>query len=349
MGDSGPGLLTDLLKQVSRSFYLTLRILPAPIRPQISLAYLLARATDTIADTQVIPVSERLLSLQQLRNRILGVDSAALNLAEFTRHQGSPAEWMLLERIEDALNALTQFSEEDQQRIRDVLAMITSGQELDLNRFAAAGAERIVSLNTDAELDDYTYRVAGCVGEFWTKMCRAHLFSDAELDDAFLLASGIRLGKGLQLVNILRDLPADLRQGRCYLPEDRLWAAGLAPIELLQPANLPRLRSLYNGYLDDAEKHLAAGWVYANTLPRAQKRVRLACAWPILIGVRTIEKLRAANVLAPELRVKVGRAEVRNIIVQTMLYHPWSAAWNRLFPRRLQASGNEVDSAADLG
>ena len=38
-------LIGPLLKQVSRSFYLTLRVLPAPIRPQISLAYLLARAT----------------------------------------------------------------------------------------------------------------------------------------------------------------------------------------------------------------------------------------------------------------------------------------------------------------
>lgn len=349
MGDSGPGLQTDLLKQVSRSFYLTLRILPAAIRPQIGLAYLLARTTDTIADTQIIPVSERLLALEGLRNKILGDDSTLLNLAEFTHHQGSPAEWMLLERVEDALNALTRFSQEDQQRIRDVLAMITSGQELDLNRFAGAGAERIVSLNTDAELDDYTYRIAGCVGEFWTKICRAHLFSDADLDDEFLLASSIRFGKGLQLVNILRDLPADLRQGRCYLPEDRLWAAGLAPFELLQPANLPRLRPLYDSYLDEAEEHLAAGWVYTNTLPRAQKRVRLACAWPILIGVRTIDKLRAANVLAPELRVKVSRAQVRKIIVQTVFYHPWPAAWNRLFPQRLQASGNEVDSAADLG
>jgi len=349
MGDSGSGLPTELLKQVSRSFYLTLRILPAAIRPQIGLAYLLARTTDTIADTQIVPVADRLLTLQALRERMLGHNSTPLNLAEFAHHQGLPAEWMLLERVEEALSLLSELSTEDRQRIRDVLSVITSGQELDLKRFAGAGAERIVSLNTDAELDDYTYRVAGCVGEFWTRMCRAHLFSEADLDDDFLLASSVRFGKGLQLVNILRDLPADLRQGRCYLPEDRLWAAGLAPFELLQPANAPRLRLLYDRYLDQAEEHLAAGWAYTNTLPRAQKRVRLACAWPILIGVRTIDKLRAGDVLAPELRVKVNRTEVRRIILQTVLYHPWPAAWNRLFPQPVEASGNEVDSEADLG
>ncbi len=42
--------LNDLLKRTSRSFYLTLRVLPAAVRPQIGLAYLLARTTDTVAD-----------------------------------------------------------------------------------------------------------------------------------------------------------------------------------------------------------------------------------------------------------------------------------------------------------
>ncbi|PYK59246.1 MAG: farnesyl-diphosphate farnesyltransferase, partial [Verrucomicrobia bacterium] len=221
--------LTDLLRATSRSFYLTLRVLPAAIRPQIGLAYLLARTTDTIADTQLIPPVERLQALQALRERILGNSSAPLSFGELARQQSSPAEWSLLQRIEESLAVLGQFSLEDQQRIRDVLVLITSGQEVDLNRFADVSRERIAALNTDDELDGYTYRVAGCVGEFWTKMCRTHLFPKVPLDDDFLLANGVRFGKGLQLVNILRDLPRDLRQGRCYLPADRLWAIGLAP------------------------------------------------------------------------------------------------------------------------
>ena len=61
-------LIGPLLKQVSRSFYLTLRVLPAPIRPQISLAYLLARATDTIADTHAVPRAKRIVLLRELQN-----------------------------------------------------------------------------------------------------------------------------------------------------------------------------------------------------------------------------------------------------------------------------------------
>jgi farnesyl-diphosphate farnesyltransferase len=342
MGVSSSELLTDLLKQVSRSFYLTMRVLPAAIRPQISLAYLLARIADTIADTQIVATAERLQSLRALRERILGNASVSLDFSELAQHQSSTAEWSLLQRIEDSLALLEQFSQEDQQRIREVLPVIISGQELDLNRFADASRERIAALNTDEELDDYTYRVAGCVGEFWTKMCRARLFPDAPLDDDWLMTSAVRFGKGLQLVNILRDLPRDLRQGRCYLPGDRLWAIGLTPFDLLEPTHVGKLRPLYDLYLKQAEDHLSAGWHYTNALPRSHTRVRLACAWPLLIGIQTVEKLRAGNVLAPELHIKVTRPEVRKIVARTVLCHPWPAVWARLFP--LPAStGNRVD------
>ena len=170
-----------------------------------------------------------------------------------------------------------------------MLDTITSGQELDLRRFAGASASSLIALRADAELDDYTYRVAGCVGEFWTKMCRAHLFPRAPWTTPSCSRKGVRFGKGLQLVNILRDLAADLRQGRCYLPAERLAELGLKPADLLQPANEPRLRPLYDGYLDRAEAHLLAGWAYTNALPCRCVRVRLACAWPILIGCETLQ------------------------------------------------------------
>ncbi len=196
-------LLTDLLEATSRSFYRTLRVLPGTIRPQIGLAYLLARTTDTIADTEIVPLEERLGALYALRERIFGNHRRPLNFGELARRQGSDAERILLERCEEALAMLEGFNSADQQRIQEVLGTITSGQELDLKRFAGASEGKITALETDAELDDYTYRVAGCVGEFWTKMCRAHVFPGAALDEKTLLANGVRFGKGLQLVNIL--------------------------------------------------------------------------------------------------------------------------------------------------
>jgi farnesyl-diphosphate farnesyltransferase len=344
MSDARKVLLGDLLKATSRSFYLTLRVLPAAVRPQIGLAYLLARTTDTIADTEIIPLEERLAALQALAERIAGSPGPLLNFSNLARQQGLPAERMLLEQVEASLALLGELAPADRALVRTVLQVITSGQELDLRRFAGASGQKIMALQTEAELDDYTYRVAGCVGEFWTKICRAHLFPHDRLDDRQLLADGIRFGKGLQLCNILRDLPADLRAGRCYLPRETMMAAGLSPEELLSPASEVKFRPYYHQYLDLAEGHLRAGWRYTNTLPRRSMRVRLGCAWPILIGMRTIEKLRAASVPELRQRVKIPRPEVYKIMFRTLWSYPFPKTWQK----QVKTEGKAVASGEKL-
>jgi farnesyl-diphosphate farnesyltransferase len=241
----------------------------------------------------------------------------------------------LLERVEEALRLLEQLPEADRRLVQEVLRIITGGQELDLKRFAGARDESIAALETEAELDDYTYRVAGCVGEFWTRICRLHLFPNARLDEESLLRNSVRFGKGLQWVNILRDLPRDLRKGRCYLPRQSLAAAGLSPADLLSSGNQARFRPLYDPWLDGAEAHLAAGWDYTNALPSGQFRLRLACAWPILIGVRTLRRLRHENVLDQTRRVKVSRPEIRAMMARTILLYPWPSAWRGQFGREM--------------
>jgi farnesyl-diphosphate farnesyltransferase len=163
-----------------------------------------------------------------------------------------------------------------------------------------------------------------------------HQFSALEilgldhLTGSFFEDLGVRFGKGLQLVNILRDIPADLQKGRCYIPSKRLEAIGLAPADLLRPENEPRFRPLYNQYLDLAESHLEAGWKYTNLIPFGQMRLRLACAWPILIGQRTLGRLRSGNVLDGAHRIKVPRGEIRQIMLRSLVYYPLQGAWRKL-------------------
>lgn len=330
-GETMAATANDLLKATARSFYLTLRVLPARVRSQIGLAYLLARTTDTVADTEIVPLPQRLEALQRLRERILGRTVSPLLFADLARQQGSPAEKLLLEQVENSLAALQKCSADDRKLIQDVLTTITSGQELDLRRFANASPGKVTALETADELDDYTYRVAGCVGEFWTKLCRAHLFSSAKLDEKQLVADGIRFGKGLQLVNILRDLPADLKNGRCYLPLEKLAPARLTPETLLLPENEAVFLPLFRAHLDQAGAHLAAGWRYTNTLPFGQFRVRLACAWPILLGMKTIERVRVADLAGLTQRVKVPRGEVYGIMLRSTLACPVPFLWRKLY------------------
>ncbi len=212
-----------------------------------------------------------------------------------------------------------------------VLDTITRGQEKDLLRFGNAPATEIIALENESELDDYTYSVAGCVGEFWTQMCQVHLFSQAAIDGSQMLSDGIRFGKGLQLVNILRDISRDLRLGRCYIPASLLMEQGLAPRDLLEAGAMGQFRGIYQRLLQQARGHLAAGWRYTNCIPKSHVRVRLACAWPILIGMRTIQHLAAGNVLDDSLRIMMPQAEVYRMIFRSIITYPFSASWSRQF------------------
>ena len=65
-------LRTAILRSVSRSFYLSIRFLPRLLREPIALAYLLARATDTVADTTRVPGTVRIEVLKMFSDGILG-------------------------------------------------------------------------------------------------------------------------------------------------------------------------------------------------------------------------------------------------------------------------------------
>ncbi len=305
-----------LLRSVSRSFYLTIRFLPRPLREPVGLAYLLARATDTIADTAEIPAALRLTTLPSLAGVIAGEkDFAAIGptLQDFARLQSDPAERKLIEQLDRCLAQLEKTEPADRADIRAVLATIVRGQELDLQRFGdpAGGA----ALQNAAELDEYTYLVAGCVGEFWTNLGFRHAPTFATRPPNEMVKLGIEYGQGLQLINVLRDRGADLRAGRSYLPPGTDSAS----------------------WLDQAEKKIAAGIDYCAAL--TNWRIRFASALPALIGARTISLLREAGAEAHTRKIKVPRKEVRRILLASLLASVSPLALRALFQRLSRVVG----------
>jgi farnesyl-diphosphate farnesyltransferase len=129
---------------------------------------------------------------------------------------------------------------------------------------------------------------------------------------------GLRFGKGLQMTNILRDLAHDLRIGRCYLPLEELALRGLAPEHLLEPSAIAPLRPLLHELLALTLDHYRRGWAYTLAIPRREVQMRLACAWPLLIGFRTLDLVaRADNLLDPSVTVKVSRAALYPILLSS--------------------------------
>jgi farnesyl-diphosphate farnesyltransferase len=298
---SGEAELLALLKGVSRSFYISVRILPRRIRMAVALGYLLARASDTIADTNQLPPTERIEFLRRfLRSTANREPGDPLDLTACLKAQSEGPEKVLLANIGRVLGCLSKTPPAHRALVNEVLTKIIRGQTLDIERFESKPG--VHGLPDDSALEEYTYLVAGCVGEFWTKICLLEWSNYARLPAEEMLVLGKNFGKGLQLINILRDYPLDLQAGRSYLPVSNLDAIVLDPT-LARP-EWERWRQRASGYLEEA-------WKYV--LGVRPRRVRFACAMPIFIGARTLCLLDEA----PENRsgLKVSRNEVRRLMV----------------------------------
>ena len=282
-----------LIKGVSRSFYLTLRLLPRAVRPGITLAYLLARASDTIADTSQgkLPDRLRLLRLlQQAAQQKQGRCDPAICL-DLARLQGDPHEKQLLEQLPVLVGRLENHP--DAEEIREVWSTILEGQIFDLEHHFSEPLRR-------EPLDRYMFLVAGCVGRFWTRICSRRIPKFASLLPKRMEELGIIYGKGLQLINILRDREEDALRGRIYLRAEDV-----------------------EEHCREALKAMRSGVEYGVALNRPF--LRYATLLPALIGLRTLA------LIGPNSRkVKISRAEVYRILIVAL-----PCLWNPRFATHL--------------
>ena len=271
---------TRILERTSRSFYLTLRLLPRSVRADASLGYLLARATDTIADTSTHPAAQRAEMLRSAagslgRETVEGYEPSAWSAA-----QRDPAERALLAGLPDLWRRMASRPAPARDRLVRVMAHIVGGQLMDLERFGA-GAPPL----DDSELDRYTFLVAGSVGEFWTELCEAEQPRFATAPAGEMRAHARRYGQALQLVNIIRDRRMDAALGRIYVPDHDVARRSAQAREWLAES-VPYCAALRSG------------------------RLRYATLLPALLGWRTLamETARVPGTITP---AKVPRSEVR--------------------------------------
>jgi farnesyl-diphosphate farnesyltransferase len=332
-------LLRDLLRHVSRLFYTTLVVVPADVRDQVSLAYLFARAADTIADTELIDRPRRLDFLGQLKGQFISDQISWGQIREIQRAMGplqrDSSERVLLERLEDCFKLFQEFSPDDRRCVQRLMTTLTQGMEMDLSVFPGTSVKDLVALKTIDDLDRYTYYVAGCVGEFWTDLMCAHRRALASWNVREMSDVGVRFGKGLQLTNIVKDIAHDLQKGRCYIPETMLSEAGLKPRDLSNQGNLSRFQPVLSKLVRLAVEHLDQGWLYTMSVPRYETRLRLSCMWPILSAGESLRLvMNSPDLLNPAVKVKISRSKVYQIIALTTgtgaCGYVGTAYWGRL-------------------
>ncbi len=324
-GSGKSSLLQGILKGVSRSFYLTLWVVPVRVRDQLGLAYLFCRAADTIADTDLLPSTERLKYLylfrEQFQTSVISWQAVAQIQDSLVQHQGSPAERVLLSRLADCFRIFEGFSPQDQNRIRHLVSTLTKGMEMDLTYFPGEGSGVPAPLPSGRDLDQYCYYVAGVVGEFWTRMIMGHFESLGVWDELRMGKLGMHFGKGLQMTNVLKDLAKDLARGRCYLPQNMLDEFKLDPQDLKESASVAPLRPLLASLIRLTLYHLEGGWQYILAIPRREVRLRLACLWPHLFAIRTLARVcESDDLLNPRITVKITRREVYTTMALSLAF-----------------------------
>ena len=311
-----------LADKTARSFALTLRLLPKCVRQEVCLAYLLARATDTVADTNNHDAPTKLAILEELETVIGGKSHNPIEgLATLGANLPHAGEAELLCAVPRLLEILEQSESSVQQRIRSVLATIVSGQRLDIERF---GTKQPGRLPDEEALLDYTWRVAGCVGEFWTDVLAANIPSSLTLPVATMRHLGRQYGQGLQLLNILRDAPSDWTIGRCYLPKRSNHALTYdqpRTASLDFPTSPESLYPAMRSWLPACRTWLDAGTEYGIALRGV--RVRAASRLPATLGHLTLDALTKCTPEAWLARVKIPRSLVRRQALRSI----WHALW----------------------
>lgn len=339
--------LLPLLKGVSRSFYLSIRILPARLRPTFALAYLLARAADTFCDAPGLSREVRRRHLETFRRLIQtpqddtagSLAAARSDLAEHIHAE----ERFLVDSLPTLLDLYVQLPLRQKAITEKVLLTLTQGMLEDLNLFTGR-MDSPRCLKTPFDTERYAYLVAGCVGEFWTDLLIAENYLSWERQR--MVKQAIRFGQGLQMINILRDFPRDIEQGRCYLSAAELSAHGLELSEISalrqrvldehqSRAVAAKLQKLYHSQIELARQWLREGMGYVKTIPRRSLRLRLAVLWPLFIGLATLDQLATTPLEAHFQRpVKISRHDVYRLLLATLLFSGSNRLLDSLYRRK---------------
>lgn len=207
--------MQELLGKTSRTFALTIPMLPEPCQTDVTLAYLVFRIVDTLEDGENLDLRERCQALEAFEaflerpSNPLAIKMAARWLEKPPTYQQGDAE--LLVHMPRVMEELGQRDSSVQKLVRGHARRTAQGMVSFLER----DGQRLRSME---ELRRYCYFVAGVVGEMLTELFAARV-NGFHVDDELRRAAQA-FGEGLQLVNILRDSEEDAMHGRCFLGDD---------------------------------------------------------------------------------------------------------------------------------
>jgi len=303
----------EMLRNVSRTFSLSIEQLPQELRETVTVAYLLFRIADCLEDHAEL-VAERKATLLRLWGDIVTGSRPARDLTtQLSELDDNDPEVYVARRADSVMQYLNNTPEQP----RKILASHVYETSQGMARWQEHGP----FVTTEEEMDDYMHQVAGRVGYLLTDIFSWYSPAINKIRER-LIPLGREFGLALQTVNIIRGLRKDYERGWIFVPATFFEKIGLSRKDFFDKTNMDKALSVITLLVDKAKRHLNDGLTYITLLPRKERRIRLFCLWPLLFAVKTLALSRNnPDVLTSE--TKITRHQVKNIVcVSSALF--WS-------------------------
>ena len=305
-----------MVRQVSRTFALSIEQLPPLLRNAVSVAYLMFRIADGIEDHETMP-PERKVALLAEWAAVLEGRAPAEGLAHRVDDLDvTDPEVEVIRETPQVLDWLRALPAPFQEPIVAHVHATTRG----MARWQQHGP----TVEDEAALDEYMHEVAGRAGYLVTDLFALYSPAIMARREALMPLSR-ECGLALQTVNVVRGIRKDYERGWVFVPQTFLSRMGLTRATLLEPQSEPKALAVVAMLADKADRHLTNGLSYITAFPRSEHSLRLALIWPFLFAARTLALSRNnPNVLRSE--AKMTRAEIGRIVAESKLLG-WSNNW----------------------
>lgn len=318
---------TNLLQKVSRTFALTIPLLPRNLEITVTNAYLLCRIADTIEDDPGLSFNEK----REFSRLFLGVLEGRIRPEDFVQkvepklsESVTVHEQELIRETAGIVEINQTFPEPERQAILRCVRTMSAGM-IDFQQSASKEG-----LATMQELDRYCYHVAGVVGEMLTELFCLHSPEIAKNRDE-LMNLAVSFGQGLQMTNILKDLWNDYHQDSCWLPRSVFEKSGFNLLDLPKSPQNENFRSGLNELVGITNGHLNNAKEYTLLIPKSETGIRKFCFWIILMAVLTLRKIHKNRSFTDRNEVKISRNSVKLSYLATHLSVKNNFMLNSLF------------------
>ena len=257
------------LKATSRTFYIPISRLPAGLQEAIGCAYLCMRAIDEIEDHPDLAGHQK----AELLNNVSRVLQSQTFVETFSDDAFDGVFRPYAHYLPEVTLGLAKWASQTPAGIAPRVWDATAAMA---NRMAFWSLNNW-QISTVADLDHYTFSVAGAVGLLICDV--GGWFDGLQMHRSFAL----QFGRGLQLVNILRNRNEDLRRGVDFFPQG--WT-------------VDRMQRYARKNLKDAE-------AYAQELPSSSFSYFLRI--PLVLAMATLDALARGE-------QKLSRATVLQLV-----------------------------------